>query len=185
MEIIKQGALRQGNYDDDAAEKALQGFMYHARGNGRQDLGDKTLEKAWGKQSIGAIVSGDTRSMEAFEAQIIQDWSGPRATNETRLRAARWMTELQGAKVGASDSNRLVIDRLLNSAGYKPDGNVGLEKQLAEQINNAAGREITNAELIFKEARKYSPDQTEAERREYAAQAALDQQRLGQLFEKK
>ncbi len=172
IELVQEGARRMAGGNDQLKSATEQGFMYHARGNGRQDLGGASFEEAWGKQSIGAVVSGDTRSMDTFAAQIHEDFNSGDVTRMAS--AAVKMAELQGALPGATQGNADRINNLLErTAGYDPGRDVGLEDQLAEQINAHVGASGATqgtgvtGEDIYKSARKYSKDTTEAERMRY------------------
>ncbi len=182
MALAQLGARNLGGGDAQTEQSALQGFMFHARGNGRADLGDTNLEAAWERQSIGTIVQGDTRSTQNFADQINADWNSGDA--DRMQHAARQVAELQGAMPGATEGNAAIIRDLLdNTIGYNPNAPIGLEDQMAGAINGvvlAAGGPSPAAPLtgeqIAKGARKYSQDTTEAERQAYlAAQQAAQQ----------
>ena len=185
MALAQLGARNLGGGDAQTEQSALQGFMFHARGNGRADLGDTNLEAAWERQSIGTIVQGDTRSTQNFADQISADWNSGDA--DRMQHAARQVAELQGAMPGATEGNAEIIRGLLNdTVGYDPNARMGLEDQMAVEINRAAAGlapgqagpapTIINGEQIAKGARKYSKDTTEAERQAYlAAQQAAQQ----------
>ncbi len=185
-DFIANSARRLAGGNTQREEAILQGYAFHARGNGRADHGvfdrnddgtinhANSLDESWGRQTVGAIVGGDTRAMEGFAEQINADWN---SNDVSRIgTAAQRIAELQGGMPGATEANAAIINNLLNNTvGYDPDAEIGLEDQLADQINKrlpslglpAGGDGQVTGDQIVKSARKYSKDSTEAERLAY------------------